>query len=55
MNGITKMANIEPRTDPIRVGPSLILFCIALPRYEPIAKLTQIKVPKTKEFKKVDS
>ena len=49
------MANIEPRTDPIRVGPSLILFCIALPKYQPIAKLRQIIVPKTKAFKKVDS
>lgn len=33
------MAKIDPKTDPIRVGPSLMLFYISLPKYEPIVIL----------------
>lgn len=37
--GINRMAKIDPKTDPIRVGPSLMLFYISLPKYEPIVIL----------------
>jgi len=45
--GIIRMAIIEPRTEPISVGPSLMLFYIAFPIYDPTTKLvTIIKINK---------
>ncbi len=50
-NGISKIAKIDPKTEPIKVGPSLILFCIALPKYEPINMLPKTTTANVNAFK----
>jgi hypothetical protein len=53
--GINRIAKIDPKTDPISVGPSLMLFCMALPRYEPIAMLINTTKVNVIPFSSVDS
>ena len=53
--GINRIAKIAPRTDPIKVGPSRMLFCIALPKYEPTAILTNTTIAKVVAFRIEDS
>ena len=53
--GIKRIAKIAPKTDPIRVGPNRILFCIALPKYDPTAILVNTTKANVVAFRIEDS